>query len=118
MTGRRQDVKQQGADIELQVVETRTDYGASGCIPLRCEDLELRVIETPVAEQVTIDARRPTEGVRAVYVEIEELSVEDMDVEYVEGSSDWSPAREIYLAAPERQECATPYGVWVELRVR
>ena len=115
MTGGRQDVKQQGADLELQVIETRADYGANGCVPLRCEDRKLRVVETRDVERLTIDLMRPTEDTDAVYVEVQALSVEPTDVEYVEYSSDWAPAREIYLAAPERQECPTPYEVWVEL---
>jgi len=100
MTGMRQDMNQQGADFEFQVVETRVDYGANGCVPLLCEGRELQVVETPVAEQVTIDVRRPTEGAKAVYVEVQEQSMEPIDVEYVKGSSVWAPARGIYLAAP------------------
>jgi hypothetical protein len=118
MTGRRQAVKQQGSDSELRVVETLVDYGADGCAPLRCEGRELQVIETPGAEQVIIDARRPTGGVKAVFVEVQKQSAEPMDVEYVEGSRGWTPAREIFLAVPERQDCETPYEVRVELRVR
>jgi hypothetical protein len=114
MTGGRQDVKQQDADLELQVIETRADYGANGCVPLRCEGRKLRVVETRDVERLTVDVMRPAVGADAVYVEVQAPSVEPTDVEYVEYSSDWAPAREIYLAAPERQECPTPYEVWVE----
>jgi hypothetical protein len=126
MTGMRRDMNQQGAGFELRVVETRVDYGANGCVPSRCEGRELQVVETPVAKQVTIDVRRPTGDVKVVYVEVQKQSVEPvyveyvepMYVEYVEGSSAWAPAREIYVAAPERQECPAPYDVWVELGVQ
>jgi hypothetical protein len=118
MTGRRQEVRQKGSDFELRVVKKRVAYGASDCATLRCEARELQVVGTPSVEQVTIDVKRPTEGVKAVYVEVEEPSVEPRDVEYVEVPSVWAPAREIYVAAPERQECPTPYGVRVELSVR
>jgi hypothetical protein len=118
MTSMRQDMNQQSADFELRVVETRVDYGANGCVPSRCEDRELRVVETPVAEQVIIDVRRPTEGAKAVYVEVQEQSVEPVDVEYVRYSGAWAQARKVYLAAPERQECPTPYKVRVGLSVR
>jgi hypothetical protein len=118
MTYVRQDVKQQVADREFQVIETRVDYGADGCATSRCEGRELRVVETPGAEQLTIDVMRPTKDIKAVSVEFEELSVEPMDVEYVRGSSVWAPARGIYLAVPERQECPTPYDVRVELNVQ
>ncbi|HEU0185034.1 MAG TPA: hypothetical protein VFS27_06940 [Blastocatellia bacterium] len=123
MTGWRQDVKRGGSDFKLRVVKKRVDYGANVCAQLRCEGREFQVVETPAAEQVTaeqvtIDVRRPTGGVKAVSVEVQEQTVAPMDVEYVEGSSVWAPAREIYLAAPERQECPTPQAVWVELSVR
>ncbi len=121
-TGMRQDVKQQGAGFELQIIETRVDYGANGCIPSRCEDPELQVVETRDVEQLTIDVMRPTEDAevvsKRVSVKVEELSVEPMDQENVKDLSDWPRAREIYLAVPERQVCPTPYWGWVELRVQ
>jgi len=80
----------------------------------RGADLEVQVIETPDAEQLTIDVRRPTEDVEAVFVEFEEPSVEPTYIEDMGGSSDWTPAHRIDVAVPEPQECSTPY-VWVEL---
>ena len=117
MTGGRH-VKQQGADPKHQVIETRADYGASGCIPLRCEDLKLQVIEAPEVKRLTITVMQPTEDIEAVSVKIKRLSVEPMDMEDIKDSSDWSPAREINLAFPERQKCPTPYKVWIGLSVR
>ena len=94
MAGMRRNVEQRGADLEVQV------------------------IETPVAEQLTIDVGRPTEYVEVISIEsdgeFEELSVEPVYVEYIGGSSDWTPARRVDIAIPEPQECSTPY-VWVEL---
>jgi len=117
MTGGRH-VKQQGEDLKYQVIETRAEYGASGCIPLRCDDLEPQVIERPEVEHLTITVMQPTEDIESVSVKVERLSVEPMDVEDMKDSSDWSPAREINLAAPERQKCPTPYKVWLGPSVR
>ena len=93
MAGMRRNVEQRGADTEVQV------------------------IETPVVEQVTIDVGRPTEYVEVISIESEgelvEPSVEPVYVEYMGGSSDWTPARRVDVAVPEPQECSTPY-VWVE----
>ena len=84
----------------------------------RAEDLEVQVIETPVVEQPTIDVGRPTEYVEVISIESEgefvEPSGEPVYVEYMEGSSDWTPARRVDIAIPEPQECSTPYA-WVEL---
>jgi hypothetical protein len=84
----------------------------------RAEDLEVQAIETPVVEQLTIEVGRPTEDVEVISVESEgefmEPSVEPVYVEYMGGSSDWTPARRVEVAVPEPQECSTPY-VWVEL---
>ena len=98
MAGMRRNVEQRGADTEVQV------------------------IETPVVEQVTIDVGRPTEDVEVISIESEgesdgefvEPSGEPVYVEYMGGSSDWTPARRVDIAVPEPQECSTPY-VWVEL---
>jgi hypothetical protein len=90
MAGMRRNVEQRGAELEVQV------------------------IETPVAEQLTIDVRRPTEDVEAVFVEFEEPSVQPVYIEDINGSSDWPLAHRIDVAVPEPQECSTPY-VWVEL---
>ena len=84
----------------------------------REEDLEVQVIETPVVEQLTIDVGRPTEYVEVISIESEgefvEPSGEPVYVEYMGGSSDWTPARRVDIAVPEPQECSTPYA-WVEL---
>jgi type II secretory pathway pseudopilin PulG len=120
MTGMRQGVKQKGAERELWVVETRADYGASGCVQLRCEGSGQQVVETPVAKRLTVDVWRPTEDVKGVYVEVQAQSIEPVSpvsMKYVKGSSDWAPARAIYMTVPKRQECLTPYGVRVELSV-
>jgi hypothetical protein len=83
----------------------------------RAEDLEVQVIETPVVEQLTVGVTRPTEYVEVISTEAEgefvEPSVEPVYVEYMGGSSDWTPARRVDIAIPEAQECSTPY-VWVE----
>ena len=95
MAGMRLDVKQRGADIEVQVIETRG------------------------VERLTIDVTRPTEQVEVIFIEsereFEEPSVEPMYIEEMKSSSDWTPAHRINIAVPERQECSTPY-VWVEIR--
>jgi hypothetical protein len=83
----------------------------------RAEGIEVQVIVTPVVEQWTIDVGRPTEDVEVISVESEgkvvEPSGEPVYVEYMGGSSDWTPARRVDIAVPEPQECPTPYG-WVE----
>ena len=95
MAGMRLDVKQRGADIEVQVIETRG------------------------VERLTIDVTRPTEQVEVIFIEsereFEEPSVEPMYIEEMKSSSDWPPAHRINIAVPERQECSTPY-VRVEIR--
>src|SRR5262249_46501197 len=79
----------------------------------RNADLEVRVIETRDAEQLTIYVRRPTEDVEAGFVEFEEPSVEPVYIEDRNGSSGWPMAHRIDVAVPAPQECSTPY-VWVE----
>jgi len=94
MAGMRRNVEQRGADLEVQV------------------------IETPGAEQLTIDVRRPTEDVEVISIEsegeFEEPSVQPVYIEYINGSSGWPMAHRIDVAVPEPQECSTPY-VWVEV---
>jgi hypothetical protein len=94
MAGMRRDVKQRGADLEVQVIETRD------------------------GERLTIDVTRPTEYVEVISIEsegeFEEPSGEPMYVEDMKGSSDWPLAHRINIAVPERLECSTPY-VWVEI---
>jgi hypothetical protein len=84
----------------------------------RGEDLGVQVIETPVAEQLTIDVRRPTEDVEVISIEsegeFEAPSVQPVYIEYINGSSGWPMAQRIDVAVPEPQECSTPYA-WVEL---
>jgi hypothetical protein len=120
--GLRQDVKRQGADVELRVVETRVDYDANGCVTSRCGGRELRVVETPDVERLTVDVMRPAEDVEVVseevFVEVEEFSARPTAVEYVRDARPWPPARATYLAVPERQECPTPHDVRVEFSVR
>jgi hypothetical protein len=89
MGGMRRNVEQRGADIEVQVIETRD------------------------AEHLTIDVSRPTEDVEAVFVEFQEPSVEPIYIEDMGGSSDWTPTHRVNVAVPAPQECSTPY-VWVE----
>src|SRR5262245_22853963 len=92
--GMRREVKQRGAGIEVQVIETQA------------------------VEPLTIYVTLPTERVEAVSIESEgefvETSVEPMYVEDVKVTSDWTPAHRIDVAVPAPQECYTPY-VWVEL---
>jgi hypothetical protein len=94
MAGMRRNVEQRGADLDVQVIETRD------------------------ADQLTIDVTRPAEYVEVISIESEgefdEPSVEPVYIEEIKGSSDWPTAHRIDVAVPEPQECSTPY-VWVEL---
>jgi hypothetical protein len=84
----------------------------------RGADLEVQVIETPVAEQLTIDVGGPTEAVEVISIESDgefvEPSVEPVYIEDIYSSSGWPMAHRIDVAVPEPQECSTPYA-WVEL---
>jgi hypothetical protein len=92
--GMRREVRQRGADIEVQVIETQA------------------------VEPLTIYVTRPTERVEVVFIESEaefvETSAEPMYVEDVKVTSDWTPAHRIDVTVPAPQECFTPY-VWVEV---
>lgn len=95
----------------------RSMAGMRRNVERRGAGLEVQVIETPVAEQLTIDVGRPAEAVEVISIESEgefvEPSGEPVYVEYRGGSSDWTPARRVEIAVPEPQECSTPY-VWGE----
>jgi hypothetical protein len=95
----------------------RSTAGMRRNVERRGADIEVQVIETPVVEQLTIDVGRPTEEVEVISIESEggfvEPSGEPAYVEYMGGSSDWTPARRVDIATPAPQECPTPY-VWVE----
>lgn len=118
MTGKRKEVKRHGARLEHQAVESRADYGASGCVPLRCEDLGLQVTGAPKVKHLIIDVIQPTEGIEAGSVKVEGLSIEPLAVVYVKGSNDWPAAREMNPAAPESQGCPTAYDIRLEPRVQ
>jgi hypothetical protein len=108
-----QGAKRHGAGVKPSMAGMRRDVEQWGA------DLELRVIETQDVEQVTIDVKRPTEGVEVISIEsegeFEEPSGEPIYIEEMKGSSDWPLARRINIAVPVPQECSTPY-VWVEIR--
>ena len=93
--GMRRDVKQQGPDLEIQIVEKQ----AIG--------------------QLTIEVTRPTEYIEVISIEsggeFEKSSGEPGYIEDMTGSSDWPTAHRIDVAVPAPQECSTPY-VWVEFR--
>ena len=111
--GKQRVTDAQGAKRHNKGVQ-RSTAGMRRSVERRGADLEVQVIETPVAEQLTIDVWRPTEDVEGVFVEFEEPSVEPVYIEYTKGSSGWPMAHRIDVAVPEPQECSTPY-VWVEL---
>jgi hypothetical protein len=121
MTGRRHVAKHRGEDLGCRVIETGADYCAYGCVPSRCEG-PLRVVEPRSVERLNIRVTRPAENIEAVSVRVNGrvngLSVRPMDVEGVSYSSDWSTARRIYMAVPERRGCPTPYDIRVELGVQ
>jgi hypothetical protein len=115
--GKQRVTDAQGAKPHSKGVKTSM-AGMRRDVEQRRADLEVQVIETPVAEQLTIDVRRPTEDVEVISIEsegeFEEPSGEPVYIEYINGSSDWPMAHRIDVAVPEPQECSTPY-VWVEL---
>ena len=108
-----QGAKRHGKGVKPSMARMRRDVKQRGA------DLEVQVIETQAVEPLTIYVTRPTERVEAVSIEsgreFEETSVEPLYIEDVKVTSDWAPAQRINVAVPAPQECFTPY-VWVEFR--
>jgi hypothetical protein len=105
-----QGAKPHGKNVKSSTAKMRQEMKQQG------EDIELQDIETQDGEQMIIDVRSPAVDVESVYIEseeFEETSGWPMDGEDMIDSSDWPPAQRGYIAVPE-QECPTPYGVLVD----
>jgi hypothetical protein len=109
----RREARQTGEYCECQCVET--PY---------VENCELQYVGAQVVKQVVINVMQPAEDGETDSIETQVVIDQQvtqprdsqLDVEYMEDSSDWSSSHRIILDVPERQECETPREVWVEVR--